>query len=44
MAKRTSINLFVPVALVRNRTQSDADKRQSAINHSMKQISLLPVL
>lgn len=30
MAKRTSINLFVPVALVRNRTQSNADKRQTA--------------
>ncbi|HJS53339.1 MAG TPA: hypothetical protein VJ765_02315 [Chitinophagaceae bacterium] len=30
MAKRTSINLFVPVALVRNRTQSDSDKRRSA--------------
>ena len=29
MAKRTSINLFVPVALVRNRTQSNADKRQT---------------
>jgi hypothetical protein len=31
MAKRTSINLFVPVALVRNRTQSDADKRISVL-------------
>jgi hypothetical protein len=30
MAKRTSINLFVPVALSRNRTQSNADKRQTA--------------
>ena len=30
MAKRTSVNLFVPVALVRNRTQSDSDKRRSA--------------
>jgi hypothetical protein len=29
MAKRTSINFFVPVALVRNRTQSNADKRQT---------------
>src|SRR6185369_16606637 len=37
MAKRTSINLFVPVALVRNRTQSDADKRQSADTGTHKQ-------
>src|SRR6187402_721335 len=29
MAKRTSISLFVPIALVRNRTQSNADKRQT---------------
>lgn len=29
MAKRASINLFVPVALVRNRTQSDSDKRRT---------------
>ena len=29
MAKRTSINLYVPVALVRNRTQSNSDKRRS---------------
>jgi len=30
MAKRTSVNLFVPVALSRNRTQSNSDKRRSA--------------
>jgi hypothetical protein len=29
MGKRTSINLYVPVALVRDRTQSNADKRRS---------------
>src|SRR5258705_7800098 len=29
VTKRTSFNLSVPVALVRNRTQSDADKRQT---------------
>lgn len=29
MGKRTSINLFVPIALVRNRTQSNSDKRRS---------------
>lgn len=29
MAKRISVNLFVPVALVRNRTQSNSDKRRS---------------
>lgn len=28
--KKVSYNLFVPVALIRNRTQSNADKRQSA--------------
>jgi hypothetical protein len=30
VAKKTSFNLSVPVALVRNRTQSDSDKRRSA--------------
>ena len=30
MGKRTSVNLFVPFALSRNRTQSNADKRQTA--------------
>ena len=30
MGKKASINLFVPFALVRNRTQSNADKRQTA--------------
>jgi len=30
MTKKTSINLNVPVALKRNRTQSDSDKRRSA--------------
>jgi hypothetical protein len=30
MGKRTSVNLFVPLALSRNRTQSNADKRQTA--------------
>jgi hypothetical protein len=30
MGKRTSVNLYVPFALKRNRTQSDSDKRRSA--------------
>ena len=30
MAKKTSISLFVPIALSRNRTQSDSDKRRTA--------------
>ncbi len=30
MTKKVSYNIFVPVALIRNRTQSNADKRQSA--------------
>jgi hypothetical protein len=29
MAKKTSISLFVPIAVERNRTQSNADKRQT---------------
>ena len=29
VAKKISVNLAVPVALIRNRTQSDADKRQT---------------
>jgi hypothetical protein len=30
MAKKISINLSVPIALVRNRTQSNSDKRRTA--------------
>jgi hypothetical protein len=30
VAKKASINLAVPIALIRNRTQSNADKRQTA--------------
>lgn len=37
VAKKVSLNLAVPVALVRNRTQSDADKRQSIDTGTHKQ-------
>jgi hypothetical protein len=37
VAKKVSFNLAVPIALVRNRTQSDADKRQSADTGTHKQ-------
>jgi hypothetical protein len=37
VTKRISYNLAVPVALIRNRTQSDADKRQTADTGVFKQ-------
>lgn len=37
VAKKVSLNLAVPVALKRNRTQSDADKRQTADTGVFKQ-------
>jgi hypothetical protein len=37
VTKKASFNLAVPVALVRNRTQSDADKRQSIDTGTHKQ-------
>jgi hypothetical protein len=37
VTKKMSFNIAVPVALVRNRTQSDADKRQSADTGTHKQ-------
>ena len=37
VAKKISLNLAVPFALVRNRTQSDADKRQTADTGAFKQ-------
>jgi hypothetical protein len=37
VAKKISVNITVPFALVRNRTQSDADKRQTADTGAFKQ-------
>ena len=37
VAKKISFNLAVPVAVKRNRTQSDSDKRQSADTGTHKQ-------
>jgi hypothetical protein len=43
VTKRAAFNLAVPVALVRNRTQSDADKRQSEDTGVHRQ-GMLPLL